>query len=145
VKTVVITKNVFCFVLCALLFTVGSLSNAQQPRKTIKIGELVFRGSERSSLGEGRHLFRRALHELDYIEGKNIIFESRSAEGKLDRFTVLADELVRLKIDLLIASSMNEVIVLKNSTEVIPIVMMSVGSDPVETGLVRALHVLAGI
>ena len=138
-KTVVITKNVFCFVLCALLLTVGGLGDAQQPRKTIKIGELVFRGSERSSLGEGRHLFRRALHDLGYIEGKNIIFETRSAEGKLDRFPVLADELVRLKVDLLIASSMNEVTALKNSTEVIPIVMMSVGSDPVETGLVKSL------
>lgn len=138
-KTVVITKNVLCFVFCALLLTVGGLSNAQQPRKPIRIGELVFRGSERSSLGEGRHLFRQALHDLGYIEGKNIVFETRSAEGKPDRFPVLADELVRLKVDLLIASSMNEIIALKNTTEIIPIVMMSVGSDPVETGLVKSL------
>jgi putative ABC transport system substrate-binding protein len=122
-----------------MLLTLDFPVSAQQPSKAIKIGELVFRGSVGSNLGEGRRLFRRALHDLGYIEGKNIFFETRSSKGKLDRLPGLAEELVRLKVDLLIASSMDEVIALKNATRIIPIVMMSVGSDPVETGLVQSL------
>jgi putative ABC transport system substrate-binding protein len=130
---------IVCLVLIVSIFAIGRVGNAQQPKKPIKIGELVFRGSERSSLGEGRNLFRRALQDLGYIEGKNILFETLSAEGNVDRFPALAEELVHLKLDLLIASSMNEVTALKNSTDSIPIVMMSVGSDPVDTGLVKSL------
>lgn len=124
---------------CALVFALSpSFLNAQQPAKVFRIGELVFRG-DRLNLGAGRELFRRALGELGYVEGKNIAFEIRSAGGNPDRFPTLAEELVRLEVDVLIASSVNEVLAFKSATKKIPIVMMSVGADPVEAGLVQSL------
>ena len=85
----------------------ASAAEAQQPAKIPKIGELiVYERSRFRSWDE--QLFRQQLRELGYVEGKNIVFEARSAEGKLDRFHTLADELVRLKVDVLFASSTNE-------------------------------------
>ena len=82
--------------------------------------------------------FRRSLRELGYVEGKSILYEDRSAEGKLDRFPALADELVRLKVDVLVASSPDEVLAFKNATRTIPIVYLA-QSDPVAAGLVDSL------
>jgi putative ABC transport system substrate-binding protein len=127
--------NLFRLAVCAMLFALGVSAEAQQA-KVVKIGEIVFRS--RPDLGAGRTVFRQELRELGYVEGKNIIFESRSAESKLDRFPALADELVRLKVDLLFASSTNEALTFKNATRTIPIVFY-VTSDPVADGLVDSL------
>jgi ABC-type uncharacterized transport system substrate-binding protein len=130
-------KNIFCVALSAVLFALSMSAEAQQQAKIPKIGELVgFRPS--STLGTGRELFRQSLRELGYVEGKNILYEDRSAEGKLDRFPALADELVRLKVDVLVASSPDEVRVYKNATRTIPIVFIA-QSDPVALGLVDSL------
>jgi putative ABC transport system substrate-binding protein len=109
---------------------------AQQPAKIPKIGELLFRN--RPDLGPGRTAFRQQLRELGYVEGKNIAFESRSADGKLNRFPALTEDLVRLKVDVLFASSTNEARTLKNATTTIPIVF-HVSTDPVADGLVDSL------
>ena len=93
--------------IAALLFVFSFSAEAQQA-KVAKIGELVFRDQGRSALGPGREAFRRQLRELGYVKGKNIVYETRSAEDKLDRFPALADELVRLKVDVLVASSTAE-------------------------------------
>ena len=105
-------------------------------RRYLRVGELLFRTGP--TLGAGRELFRRSLRELGYIEGKNIAFEIRSAEGKLDRFPALADELVRLKVDVLVASSADEAQAFRNATRTIPIVFLAQG-DPVALGLVDSL------
>jgi putative ABC transport system substrate-binding protein len=105
----------------------------------IEVGELVFRSSDRANLGRGRDLFRRELRALGYVEGKNIVFEVRSAEGRPERYPALAKDLVRSNPDVLVASSLNEAMAFKNATRTIPIVMMSVGTAPVETGLVESL------
>jgi putative ABC transport system substrate-binding protein len=105
----------------------------------IKVGELVFRSSDRAHLGRGRDLLRRELRALGYIEGKNIVFEVRSAEGRPERYPTLAKELVRSNVDVLLASSLNEAMAFKNATKTIPIVMMSIGTAPVETGVVESL------
>ena len=82
---------------------------------------------------------RLALRELGYIEGRNIAFEYRYADGKRDRFPELAAELVRLKVDIiLVDGGNNPARALKNATNTIPIVMMG-GSDPVQAGLVESL------
>jgi len=81
---------------------------------------------------------RRELRALGYVEGKNIAFESRYAEDKLDRLPALADELVRLKVDVLVTASTNDVLALKNATGTIPIVFFNV-ADPVAAGLVDSL------
>ena len=85
----------------ALLFALSaSFLNAQQPAKVFRIGELVFRGDQ-LNLGTGRELFRRALGELGYVEGKNIAFEIRSAAGSPERLPGVAKELARLNLDVL--------------------------------------------
>jgi putative ABC transport system substrate-binding protein len=128
--------KIFFLALSALLIALClHLAEAQQAKVT-KIGELIFRG--RPGLSVGREVFRRALSELGYIEGKNIAFEARSAEGKPDRFPALADELVRLKVDVLIASSTPEALAFRNATRTIPIVFI-VSSDPVADGLVDSM------
>jgi putative ABC transport system substrate-binding protein len=120
-----------------MLFALCISAEAQQPAKIPRIGELVaFRRS--STLGTGRELFRRSLRELGYIDGKNITYETRSAEGKLDRFPALADELIRLKVDVLVASSMAEALAFRNVTRTIPIIYVG-PTDLVTAGLVDSL------
>jgi putative ABC transport system substrate-binding protein len=81
-----------------------------------------------------------ALHELGYIEGRNIAIEYRYAEGKRDRYPELAAELVRLKVDIIVVTGADTVIrAAKNATKTIPIVMVGRGIDPVEAGLVESL------
>jgi putative ABC transport system substrate-binding protein len=78
------------------------------------------------------------LHERGYIEGKNIAFEYRTAENRNDRLPALANELVHLNVDVLVASSGNAVRALKNATSTIPIVFLLAG-DPVAAGLIDSL------
>ena len=69
-------------------------------------------------------LFRRELRALGYVEGKNIAFEYRYAENKLDRLPALADELVRLKVDVLVTPATPAAVAAKNATRTIPIVFL---------------------
>ena len=80
---------------------------------------------------------REGLRELGYVEGQNIAFEFRSADGKLDRLPELANELVRLKVDVMVALYVPPSLAAKQATRDIPIVVI-VG-DPVETGIVPSL------
>ena len=98
-----------------VLLAVAVIAEAQQPARVAKIGELVFGGRPGGGLGIGRELLRRELRQLGYIEGKNIVFEVRSAGGKPDRFPALADELVRLKVDVILATSGGEIRAAKNA------------------------------
>jgi putative ABC transport system substrate-binding protein len=114
------------------------LAEAQQPEKTARIGLLG--GMSASTFAERMEVFRRQLRELGYIEGKNIIFEERWAEGKLDRLDDLAAELIGRKVDVLVTfGGTTTATVAKKATSTIPIVMAAGGSDPVETGLVASL------
>jgi ABC-type uncharacterized transport system substrate-binding protein len=106
---------------------------AQQPQKVPRIGVLLV-GNPEPYLS----LFREGLRELGYIDGKNVIFEIRSAEGKLDLLPNLAAELVRLNIDIIVAVQTPAVQAAKQATNKIPIVMTGAG-DPVATGLVVSL------
>ena len=87
--------RLFGFALVTLL-VLSLPAQAQQFAKKTKIGELLFR--DRTDLGAGRQVFRGQLRALGYIEGKNIIYETRSAKGKLERFPALAEELVRSRL-----------------------------------------------
>jgi putative ABC transport system substrate-binding protein len=121
--------------LTVLLLTVYP-AEAQQPGKVAIIGELLFRSGP--DLGPGRTAFRHRLRELGYVEGKNIAYETRSAQGKVDRFPTLAEELVRQKPDVVFASSTTEALTFKNATRTIPIIF-HVTTDPVADGLVDSL------
>jgi putative ABC transport system substrate-binding protein len=82
--------------------------------------------------------FRHGMRELGYVEGRNVAYETRWAEGRLDRLPVLAAQLITLKPDVMVVSSTPAVLAAKKATRTIPIVMTSVG-DPVGTGLVDSL------
>jgi ABC-type uncharacterized transport system substrate-binding protein len=130
--------KIFLWLLTTFLLTSTPIAEAQQPAKVAKIGELVFGGRPGGGLGIGRELLRRELRQLGYIEGKNVVFEVRSADGKPDRFPALADELVRLKVDVILATSGGEIRAAKNATRTIPVVFMTTG-DPVAAGIVDSL------
>jgi putative tryptophan/tyrosine transport system substrate-binding protein len=91
-----------------------------------------------ASPGEFPEAFRRGLRDLGWIEGQNITIEFRYAEGQFDRLPALAAELVRLKLDLIVASPAPAVVAAKSATDAIPIVMISVG-DPVGLKLIESL------
>ena len=137
----VASKSLFALALSALFFALCNTAHAQRQAKIPKIGELVFRSG--STLGTGREMFRRSLRELGYVDGKSITYETRSAEGKLDRFPPLAEELVRLKVDILLTSSADETLAAKNATKTIPIVFVA-QVDPVAAGMVDNLARPAG-
>jgi ABC-type uncharacterized transport system substrate-binding protein len=80
---------------------------------------------------------REGLHELGYVEGQNVAFEFRSAEGQLDRLPALAAELVRLKVDVIVTLYVPPSLAAKEATREIPIV--AIVGDPVETGIVSSL------
>ena len=115
------------WLLLLFLLAVGTLAQAQQQAKVAKIGWLT------SSSATGNRALWQALGELGYVEGKNIIIEYGHADNKLDRLPALADELVRLKVDVLIVGSTPAALAAKKATGTIPIVFYNV-SDPVAAG-----------
>jgi len=117
----------------ALALLVPLASPAQQPGKTARVGFLSFVTTP--FLDEA---FRHGLRELGYVEGKNITIEYRSAEGKDERLPGLAAELVRLKVDVILAASPPATEAAKQATSTIPIVF-TVSGDPVAEGLVASL------
>jgi len=82
--------------------------------------------------------FRQSLRELGYVEGQSIAIEERWAEGRLDRLPALAAELVRLKVDIIVATATPAMHALQQATRTIPIVMTLI-TDPVESGFVASL------
>src|SRR5207249_2918577 len=82
--------------------------------------------------------FRQGLRDFGYIEGKNILVEFRSAEGKLDRIPGFVAELVQRNVDVLIATNFLAIRAAKEATKSIPIVILTT-QDPVATGLVDSL------
>jgi putative ABC transport system substrate-binding protein len=109
---------------------------AQQAGKVYRIGFLS--APTRASVERSLEAFLRALRELGWIEGQNLIIEYRSAEGNVERLPTLAAELVRLKVDLIVAPAGSAALAAKHATSSIPIVMIF-PNDPVELGLVASL------
>jgi putative ABC transport system substrate-binding protein len=102
---------------------------AQQAGKVFRIGLLGVGSPE---------LLRQSLREVGYVEGLNLTIEWRDAEGKTERFGDLAAELVRLKVDVIVAANPAASFAAKRSTASIPIVMVNT-PDPVQLGLVVSL------
>jgi putative ABC transport system substrate-binding protein len=119
----------------ALLVVCGVVAEAQQP-KAHRIGVLLS-GSSASNASRIA-AFRQGLRELGYIEMQNVVIDYRFAEGKLDRFPIVAAELIRLKPDVLVTSGGPGIQALLKATANIPIVMAAIG-DAVASGFVKSL------
>jgi putative ABC transport system substrate-binding protein len=116
----------------SMLSALCASAEAQQAPKLWRIGFLASTANR-----SGIEYFRQALRELGYLEGENVAIEYRPAEGNLDRMPALAAELVRLKVDVIVTTSIPATRAAKNATAVVPIVMQA--GDPVAGGLVASL------
>jgi len=130
--------SVVSMTLCAMLFARCVSAHAQQPAKVPRIGYLSqFDPTTESARAEA---IRKALRDLGYIEGQNIATEYRYTQGKPDRYHELATELVRLKVDIIVAAGADTLArAAKNATKTIPIVIVGRGINPVTAGLVESL------
>jgi len=129
-------RRIVIWLLTVLLTTV-SLAEAQQPAKIPRIGYVSGTGDP-SNPGPYVEAFRQGLRDLGHIDGKNIVIEYRGAEGNLARVPGLVNELVQLKVDVLVVPIRSAILAAKHATKTIPIVMVS-GGDPVATGLIDSL------
>jgi putative ABC transport system substrate-binding protein len=123
--------------LCALLFALTVPVGAQQPAKISRIGYVSVSGDPQNP-GQYVEAFRQGLKDLGYIEGKNILVEYRYAAVEPERVPEFVAELVRLKVDVLVSSTMGAIRAAKQATKTIPIVMVT-PQDPVAAGLVDSL------
>jgi len=127
-------KKILCISLCAVLFALSFPARAQQPTKVPRIGYLSL--AAKPSVRD--EAFTQGLRELGWINGQNITIEYRWAANKAESLAALADELVGLKVDLIVAPATPAVNAAKNATKTIPIVMIAV-ADAVASGFVASL------
>jgi putative ABC transport system substrate-binding protein len=128
------TRREFITLLSGAAFAWPLAARAQQPRKIWRLGVLQ-PGAPPDPLLE---IIRDGLRDLGYMEGRDVVFEVRWAEGKHDRLAGLAAELVGLKVDVIYAFTTSPALAARKATTAIPIVFSGVG-DPVGTGLVASL------
>jgi putative ABC transport system substrate-binding protein len=108
----------------------------KKPAKIYRIGFLFLNvGANTANTNEA---FKQGLRELGYVEGQNLIIERRYGEGKIERLSDLAAELVRMNVDVIVATNDPPIAAVKRETQTIPIVMVS-SADPVGTGFVASL------
>jgi putative ABC transport system substrate-binding protein len=131
-------NKIVCFFFFAMALALCASVAAQQPKKIFRIGYLSTTGPSRESTRT--EAIRLALRELGYIEGQNIAIEHRYAEGKRDRLSGLAVELVHLNVDIIVVvGGALPIQAVMNATKTIPIIMITGGDDPVEAGLIQSL------
>src|SRR5262249_36961757 len=129
--------NPAAFTLLAVLVLVTPLGiEAQQPTKVARIGYL----SPLAASADSAHskAFREGLRDLGYVEGQNAVIEARHADGRFERLPDLAAEIIRLRVDVLVAAPTPAVRAAQQATKTVPIVMAFSG-DPVGEGFVAEL------
>ena len=127
------------FAIVALLLavaTVGPPADAQQASKTAKIG--ILSATTPAALAPSVEAFKQGLRELGWVEGKSFVLEVRYGEGKVERLSELARELVALKMHVIVTPADLSIAAIKRETQTIPIVM-ALSSDPVGAGFVASL------
>src|SRR5262245_5973027 len=135
-STQVPIRRIGLAVVLALSVLAPLAADAQEAGKIPRIGFLA--APSRSDRTPMRDPFVQGLRELGWVEGKDVAIEYRYADGRADRLSELAAELVRLKVDLIFASSTTVAVAAKNATSTIPIVAPSM-SNPVELGLIASV------
>ena len=126
-------KKLVLWLLATILLTTVSIAEAQQPGKIPRVGLLFFGSRDQPHL----EAFKQGLRDLGYLEGKNIAFEYRYAEGDVDRLPELASELVRLKVDVIVTTSNEGGLAARQATKTTPIVLTT--ADLLGTGLAASL------
>jgi putative ABC transport system substrate-binding protein len=129
-------RKITVLALSAMLFALCGSADAQQAGKVLRIGYLD--PSTASGIAVLLDAFRQELRKLEWIEGKDFTFEYRFAEQKPDRLPELAEDLLRLKVDLIVVTGGPSALAAKKATTTIPIVMANT-ADPVGEGLVASL------
>jgi putative ABC transport system substrate-binding protein len=120
----------------AVVLVAPLAAEAQQMAKVARIG---FLATNLAANPREHEAFLQGLRDLGYVEGRNVVIEYRSAEGKLERLPALAAELVALKVDVIVAAAGTvAALAAKQATRTLPIVFIAVG-DPMTTGLVTSL------
>jgi putative ABC transport system substrate-binding protein len=132
----VIDRRTFIGAVAGAFLTAPLAVEAQQLAKLARIGYLGT-GSP-AEIAPSLEAFRQGLRELGYVEGRNIAFEYRWAEGRMERLSAFAVEFVGLKSDVIVASSSPAALAAKDATQTIPIVFVTAG-DPVDSGLVASI------
>ena len=128
-------RKITALTLCAVLFALCVSASAQQQKKIPRIGYLDLDLRTNTYRPDA---FRQGLRQVGYAEGKNILIESRGADGKIDRLNELATELVRLNVDVIVTGGPASTRAAKAATATIPIVMTQ-DPDPVGNGFVASL------
>ena len=127
------SREFFYATIAVFILAVVQIGEAQQPARIYRIGYLW---PTRPEQGQSRfHVFKLGMGDLGYAVGKNLVIESRWADGKSDRLADLAADLVRLNVDVIVTGVNAGVVAAKQATSTIPIVMTS-GNDPIGSGLV---------
>lgn len=126
------------FLIVAGALVAARLADAQAPQKIYRVAHLSTAGRTPDS-APPRPL-REGLRELGYVEGQNVFYVARFAEGKTDRLPDLAAELISLGADIIVAQGRPAVVAAKNATSSIPIVIAPASSDAVATGLIDSLR-----
>src|SRR5204863_9910899 len=125
----------FVVTLTLSLLVAPLAAEAQQATSVHRIGRLSSGSPSEPNLP--LEAFRQGLRELGYVEGRNMLIESRYAEGQEDRFPALAAELLRLKVDVLVAGGAAAMRAAQHATRTIPIVMAGT-NDPVAQGVIAS-------
>lgn len=123
-------------VVVLLLLAAPLAADAQQPGKTYRVAYLA--AAPRSGNQALLASFQQGMRELGYVEGRNLVLESRFADGKLERLPMLAQEMVRLNPDVVFVSTTPGSLAAKAATATIPIVFVAV-ADPLGAGLIPNL------
>ena len=134
-------RKIVFYALATVLLTTVSSAAAQQAKGVPRIGYLsrdLHPSDSRALAPRNLEAFHQGLRELGYVEGRNIIVEYRYAEGRLERLPALAEELVRLKVEIIVTDTVGPARAAKKASSTIPIVIAS-GSDPIQSGLVASL------
>jgi putative ABC transport system substrate-binding protein len=129
-------KNIFGIFFIVTICFLGAFAEAQQAAKLPRIGYVSLTGTATSDPSYAA--LRDGLRDLGYVEGKNVLFEHRGAQGKPEAIPSLVAELVQLKVDILFCPNLPAIDAAKKATKTIPIVMVS-NVDPVELGIVDSL------
>jgi putative ABC transport system substrate-binding protein len=130
-----IERHLAVLTLVAFLVLAPFSTLAQAPGKAPRVGVISGSSPTPGHMVEG---FRKGLRELGYIEGQSIIVDYRWAEGNFERFPDLVADLIRLKVDVIVAAVTGAAVAAKQLTSTIPIVTVTAG-DPVGSGLVQSL------